>query len=153
MMDDHEARITETVDDFLDDRGVPRPIIADLAHPVLPGLPNKAFERIGFRDAIVVQQQPDDDGLRPHTYALAQREFGAQPIDGGPWSGYWEVKTHSEQRAKAPSSANIRQVRFRMRLRELSGAKVYGPSRIVTIPAMPYLPNFKIDVHALRALI
>ena len=46
MMDDHETRITETVDDFLDDRGVARPIIADLAHPVLPGLPNKAFERM-----------------------------------------------------------------------------------------------------------
>jgi len=37
-----------------------------------------------------------EGGFRDWGYALAQREFGAQPIDGGPWCRFKNPKTGSE---------------------------------------------------------
>ena len=37
-----------------------------------------------------------EGGFRDWSYALAQREFGAQPIDGGPWCRFKNPKTGRE---------------------------------------------------------
>ena len=37
-----------------------------------------------------------EGGFRDWGYALAQREFGAQPIDGGPWCTFKNPKTGTE---------------------------------------------------------
>lgn len=54
-------------------------------------------------------------------------------VYGGEWAGVYEVKTHSDTKPKAPSAANHRQSRFRMRLRELAGLPTPGPMRLVMI--------------------
>ena len=54
-------------------------------------------------------------------------------ITEGTWAGQYEVKTHSSDKPKNPSAANHRQTQFRMRLRELAGMPIYGPTRVVTI--------------------
>lgn len=54
-------------------------------------------------------------------------------VRSGEWAGVYEVKTHSDPKPKAPSAANHRQARFRMRLREHAGLVVPGPMRLVMI--------------------
>lgn len=54
-------------------------------------------------------------------------------VHTGPHAGVYEVKTHSEKKAKAPSTANHRQAEFRLRLREIAGLPIPGPMRIVMI--------------------
>lgn len=54
-------------------------------------------------------------------------------VHDGEWAGVYEVKTHSETKPTAPSEANYRQSRFRMRLRERANLPMPGPMRLVMI--------------------
>ncbi len=55
-----------------------------------------------------------EGGFRDWGYALAQREFGAQPIDGGPWSRFKNPKTGREITVKdAIADAFLQQILLR----------------------------------------
>ena len=45
-----------------------------------------------------------EGGFRDWGYALAQREFGAEPIDGGPWCKFKNPKTGTRDRRQGRRS-------------------------------------------------